>query len=76
MQRAHVLNLVPKLSLQSAELELMPKECGSFRKAWGNVTLVGNRTSEKVTSRQFRCHWGTCHRHLHNKTVFHKAVDV
>ena len=39
---------------QPAELKLVPEERGCLRKAWGDVALVGNRTSEKGTSRQFR----------------------
>ena len=45
--------LVSEHSLQSAELKLVPEEGGSLRKPWGDVTLVGNRTSERETSHQF-----------------------
>jgi hypothetical protein len=45
--------LVLKHSLQSAELKLVPEEGGGLRKAWGDVALVGNRTSERGTSHQF-----------------------
>jgi hypothetical protein len=61
-------------SLQSTELKLVCKERGSLRKAWSDVTLIGNRASGKglLVSIADR----PSHPRLHNKTVLHKAVHV